>query len=559
MCTLLQINDLIKTFDLPVINFDVFQQTSTECHAMIHLCQPVHRIIECLKYYQTLNFINTNDQQKIVIFGQQIYPLLLDDYIHIITSHDNDLSQILNYMITKKGMPLCDFFNCTLGRRHFRDRQIDQQNSTAHVFDIQFLFYQSILDSIHCHLYHLYDTGLRMNTNHINDIHTTDTNDTCIDTQFQNLCDQLTKNKTKLKHINGLDAIKSTNNKFNLTTNTQNPLCYGSNQDVTFLDGLYQYMIDNNVAKKQMKKIKFKLEQQAYDSDSIVQDIIDIGPRSNAAMMLDNNLHYFLLEKYIRQTKISEGSFNIGYRFYYWSLFKHYRSSKEYVKDSHNDNAHSGHLPHELYISIKYTSMKDEILNNKLYVMKLSEYNLSVLKANEYLSTTKVRAITAGEGEDIWDLLNYNIEQGTHLSLHNLLSIIFYCDWSVLSRAFSSTFRKIKPFESLSSVKSRNREYANWSKYLRETIEYFGKMGWDSAENKRWNIIHNRERGPFYCGISFVIALPQFNIRLCSPTSTTKNIEVATRFGGDRGIIIQLNNGDQDNSLFLRSWDCSWL
>eukprot|EP00488_Nonionellina_sp_1-RS-2012_P003470 TRINITY_DN7398_c0_g1_i1.p1 TRINITY_DN7398_c0_g1~~TRINITY_DN7398_c0_g1_i1.p1 ORF type:complete len:130 (+),score=26.87 TRINITY_DN7398_c0_g1_i1:108-497(+) len=65
--------------------------------------------------------------------------------------------------------------------------------------------------------------------------------------------------------------------------------------------------------------------------------------------------------------------------------------------------------------------------------------------------------------------------------------------------------------------------------------------------------------GPFYCGMSFRCILPQFNIKLNGPTSTSKHIEVATRFGGDNGVIIELNNNGDSNSDYLCSFDCSWI
>eukprot|EP01084_Bolivina_argentea_P074883 135820_1 len=60
--------------------------------------------------------------------------------------------------------------------------------------------------------------------------------------------------------------------------------------------------------------------------------------------------------------------------------------------------------------------------------------------------------------------------------------------------------------------------------------------------------------------MSIEMVIPEFNIRLCSPTSTSKQIEVATRFGGEKGIVIQLNNnGDEYSSNNLRLFNCSWI
>ena len=86
-------------------------------------------------------------------------------------------------------------------------------------------------------------------------------------------------------------------------------------------------------------------------------------------------------------------------------------------------------------------------------------------------------------------------------------------------------------------------EFAIWSRILRETVQYYGRSGNDGYRDKDNNLewVDEGMEGPFYCGMSFVMVIPSFNIRLCAPTSTSKQVEVATRFGGDEGIIIQLN------------------
>jgi len=56
------------------------------------------------------------------------------------------------------------------------------------------------------------------------------------------------------------------------------------------------------------------------------------------------------------------------------------------------------------------------------------------------------------------------------------------------------------------------------------------------------------------------LVLPQFNLRLCAPTSTTVHIEVAYKFATSNGSIIQMNNdsrGDDDD--FLRCFNVSYL
>lgn len=188
----------------------------------------------------------------------------------------------------------------------------------------------------------------------------------------------------------------------------------------------------------------------------------------------------------------------------------------------------------------------------------MDELQSSMFKVIKYYHTYKVKSIMANN-INCDDPLHYGIRNGTELSQNHILSIILYCDWSELCKQFSQTFRSMSAFEPIEITVKRNGEYANWAQHLRETVEYFGKYGWDYDEDERWNEENDREKGPFYCGIGIEMVIPEFGIRLCSPTSTSKHLEVAARFGGEKGIIIQLNNNGHRTGWLLRSWDCSWL
>merc|ERR1712228_62663 len=69
----------------------------------------------------------------------------------------------------------------------------------------------------------------------------------------------------------------------------------------------------------------------------------------------------------------------------------------------------------------------------------------------------------------------------------------------------------------------------------------------------------NSVKGPFYCGVNKVMVLPQFNLRLCAPTSTTMQIEIALKFATRNGTVIQLNNNSDGRYDQLRLFNISWL
>ena len=84
------------------------------------------------------------------------------------------------------------------------------------------------------------------------------------------------------------------------------------------------------------------------------------------------------------------------------------------------------------------------------------------------------------------------------------------------------------------------------SRFLFEAINYYG----EDVNDGNW--------GPFYCGMSSQLVLNEFSITLYGPTSTSKSIEIAQRFGTKDGIVIQLDN-TRYRSQFVKSFCCSWI
>ena len=52
-----------------------------------------------------------------------------------------------------------------------------------------------------------------------------------------------------------------------------------------------------------------------------------------------------------------------------------------------------------------------------------------------------------------------DINENATITIHHILSLLFYCNYDNLSAKFSSTFRKIRANERWNSVKKRNQEY----------------------------------------------------------------------------------------------------
>ena len=184
------------------------------------------------------------------------------------------------------------------------------------------------------------------------------------------------------------------------------------------------------------------------------------------------------------------------------------------------------------FVCAKYSNLKDEILNNKIYNLQSNQFIISLHKVNKYFHSKKVKQMTC-----CFDWGIYDIEAGDIISLSHLLSICIYCDWSNLCTKFRETFRKHKLYETKQSVIKRNKEFANMAKLINETIECYGR--------------DDHDPDTFFCGMSLMV-LPQFDMDLHCPTSTSKTLEISEMFSGDNGIIIQFNS--YNNSTFCTSW-----
>eukprot|EP01083_Nonionella_stella_P203162 741552_1 len=214
-------------------------------------------------------------------------------------------------------------------------------------------------------------------------------------------------------------------------------------------------------------------------------------------------------------------TYSFGKRMYYWQRYK----------------------DHEWYVERKYDNLKQEILNNTICRLNVQEYELASQKAMLFMSSDYCKQCVSCYTNH---LLYYDIRGGMAIDTDHLLSIILYTDYSKLCYEFGKTFRKINSLETDSALKIRNREYWNWSRLMRETVEFWGHPLWKSNVNI------------FYSGCSYLV-LNAFVANFNSPTSTSAQISVATVFAKEDGIILELEKADSPRAGQLRYFNCSYL
>eukprot|EP01084_Bolivina_argentea_P226122 382001_1 len=396
------------------------------------------------------------------------------------------------------------------------------------------------MDSLHFYLYHCFHTGLRTKTNQTRN--KTKIDNKYVDTEFRR-ANELISNTTQItKRFARFSTQK--NNKFVIK-----PL--DEQIENAFLDELVEYLFEclgNTFS--QIQTFYDLIISEEYDTESTEFDIdINYG---NIWNLIPNNQFIKNVKHFYHDAQIASSSFSIGLRFYYWRFYSTLKETP-YNEDKHNwnKNDHSGHTVCNLYIKPKYTTFKEEISNYK-YISCI-EYKKNVcMKVNKYLQTNIVKSTIASSHWSVPYLEHYCIDEEAPLKFEHLLVLVFYCDYTDLSTDFSSSFRKMKKFETLNQIKKRNGEYYYFSKYLRECVEVYGQCsGWDDNGDLR---------GPFFSGISMVMNMPSFNIRLCAPTSTSIQIEVAIKFSTTDGMIIEFdtpNNSPQHK--YLKAFNVSWI
>eukprot|EP01084_Bolivina_argentea_P034017 62923_1 len=140
-----------------------------------------------------------------------------------------------------------------------------------------------------------------------------------------------------------------------------------SKSEETFLDGLYVFIAEKgNIKHKQLQDIRCMFKEEQYDSDAIEMDISTISC-SQSNIFQNNNDCYHSITQYIHQNKLHQHTFSVGYRFYYWEHYSDQHQKRDDQQLRFNVNHHGGHEKYELYIKAKYTNIKNEILNNKIF------------------------------------------------------------------------------------------------------------------------------------------------------------------------------------------------
>eukprot|EP01083_Nonionella_stella_P151111 482433_1 len=510
-------------------------------------CVAMNRLIVTLKYYSMLDINNNEDDAEIFRhFIHEIYYDLIDDYIHFKYHHDDQLQSIYEELMHDKTFKQCDNFQtCSFTTRHHRTAKQQTQ-----ITDPDLNFYKELMDGLHFHLFHCFDAGLRSiksdhsdgKTEHKDDNKTTGKEVKFFDEAFAGVNNDIQGRK----HATAAFArFKKQNSKFKIVTKTEEH----ENDGTTYTDHVFRHLIELDINYVYLKQLADYVHQEAFDTDTIKFDH-GITSQGNVVQNIEDHACAKQYEQFIRKMKVSASSFNIGLRYYYWDYYKDIKALPDKEQRAENINDHSGHHINELYVAPKYASFKEEISNYKHLTM--TEYTEQiVVKVKKYRVAYLVKRMTATYAARHF---HYGIQMKDSITFDHLLTLILYTDWTDHCSHFSSTFRKQNAFETLNSIIKRNSAYYWMSRRLRECVEVYGQS---RSPCGRWK--GDCLKGPFYCGMS-MMNMPSFNMRLCGPTSTSKDLAVAMKFSGNEGIVLQLNNPPKlSQYCYLHGFNVSWI
>eukprot|EP01084_Bolivina_argentea_P138862 244379_1 len=405
----------------------------------VKACVPISRITFMLHLFYKNDNDNKSDMIKLINNDYSIIHLL-NDYIHILHSHQESFALIHNVLGFGCSLQKCNSFKRNIGI------SINIPNSEG--INVHDTVTTNIIDQIHCYFLHTFDVGFRLKS-------------------------------TKLINENRNNDITFSNKYF---------ICVQKH-----LKNRENVLLNNSKTRLSKFVTSVKTENKCNDNDA--KNDHDENPSVNA--------------------------YSFSYRFYYWKCYEncyeivpHIRHLVAVTKKMDNYGYDKAYKFSDLYVPPKYKNLMQELLHNNIYSIDAYKWNIIQQKANQYLHTNNVKQLRSKKH---WSL-DYQIDDGTQICIHHLITVISYCDYDELCFKYGETFRHNKSDKNNLKVLIQRHSNYHWlAKYMRETMVFPSTVAY-------------------------------FN----NPTSTTDQLIVAANFATHNGIIITLTG-------CAKCFDCGWL
>ena len=329
--------------------------------------------------------------------------------------------------------------------------------------------------------------------------------------------------------------------------------------DVTALDQLYTHLVTTVTDTQSVRAAAAFLGVEAFDTETVQLDLSfwEKEGESNLSIAKQIGDHSDVFKesrRFMRDHRVKGQTFSTGIIFWYWPWYKNV-ADKTVKQDSfYQWMDFGGYSVKETYVEPKHSNLKEELLATKL--VSIDVLNQAIIVKGDDLMKSNV--IKSKRANSVWrsnDPYHFDIKRGDPLKPHHLHAAVTYTDNGEICKLLSESFRKMRATETIEDVKGRNSAFYWCSRYLREFTTYFGSNG---LEQMSYGTSNGYETGPFFCGMSLVLSLPQFTMGLQGPTSTSKDRAVAWRFAGSGGMVIMLNN-KKGFSVYEPFFDVSYI
>eukprot|EP01084_Bolivina_argentea_P138368 243612_1 len=178
-------------------------------------------------------------------------------------------------------------------------------------------------------------------------------------------------------------------------------------------------------------------------------------------------------------------------------------------------------------ITPKYNNLKQEMISNHVDTITIVQFQIEYQKSEIHYNS--VHCVNNIRNDPLFWPNNYSTKN-THyyyrrrnLTIQDILSVMLYCNFTVLQYEFSKTYRMIKINESKNDIKLRHENFYWLGKLLKECVNWFGQRPIYEEANKLYHGIGEE--------LDFPVTAEGFRgIKMYGPISTSCSLHAALNF-----------------------------
>lgn len=292
------------------IDLSIFKDVSSHCarHSdevpITESCEHTKRLCTASRYFHILSTSTTfNEEDKMNLFmefNHEVYQLMLDDIIHFVKEHKNDIKRVHFEWTELYRLPKCSISHCAQTVRHYgrekRQKEIEILESNA-----SHEFYESAYDRIHNFIFHLFDIGMRVDPSSLtlseDDEVENQTNlvGVAVDKWFtaERKSIRLRREECKLD----FDRFEGANNKYTMQMMSE------KENGITLMHAMFQKLSEVTNAKREtLRRIRGYFEENSFESECIEMDIEDVAD-SNISNFLQNQATVQIMADFLKSAK----------------------------------------------------------------------------------------------------------------------------------------------------------------------------------------------------------------------------------------------------------------